>query len=182
VTAADLLTTAITLLDGAGVPFMVTGSYASSYHGEPRATLDLDIVIDPDAESLARLVGGLVAARFYVDAGAATSALAERGQFNAIGRDASKIDFIVRGNRAFSKAEFERRIPVDILGTPGFMATAEDMIIAKLEWAAASDSERQLRDVEGIWAANREHLDLQYLGHWMQALGLTETWNRVSRD
>jgi hypothetical protein len=182
VTAADLLATAITLLDRAGVPFMVTGSYASSYHGEPRATLDLDIVIDPDAGSLARLIAGLVAARFYVDADAATSALAERGVFNAIGRDASKIDFIVRKDRPFSKAEFERRIPVDLLGTPGFMATAEDMIIAKLEWAAASDSERQLRDVEGMWAANRERLDQAYVGRWIEALGLTPNWNRVARD
>ena len=39
---------------------MVTGSLASSYHGEPRATRDVDIVIDPTADGLARFVGAMI--------------------------------------------------------------------------------------------------------------------------
>jgi len=160
---------------------MVTGSYASSYHGEPRATLDLDIVIDPDRPALARLVADLQGADFYVDSDAASVALADRWQFNAIGGDASKIDFIVRKDRPFSRAEFERRSSAELLGTPGYIATPEDMIIAKLEWAAATDTERQLRDVEGMVHANRGNLDEAYLRRWITALGLTATWERVTR-
>ena len=82
---------------------MVTGSLASSYHGEPRATLDLDVVIDPTAAALERLVDGLEAAGYYVDRDAASHALRARGQFNAIGtRNASKVDFIFRRDRPFS--------------------------------------------------------------------------------
>jgi hypothetical protein len=36
-------------LAAAGIPYMVTGSVASSFHGEPRATRDIDIVIEAQA-------------------------------------------------------------------------------------------------------------------------------------
>lgn len=180
-TAGDLLRTTLRLANGAGVPFMVTGSQASSYYGEPRSTLDLDIVIDPDRASLDRLLAGLHDAGFYVDDAAATTALDERGQFNAIGQDGSKVDFIVRKDRPFSRSEFDRRVAVDLLGTPGSIATVEDMIVAKLEWAAATGSERQLRDVEGMLEANRGTLDDAYLERWIAALNLGEVWDRVRR-
>ena len=177
---AQLLATAVRLLEAAAVPYMVSGSYASSFHGEPRATLDLDIVIGPEPHSLERLVASLQDVGFYVDSGAASTALAERSEFNAIGADASKIDFVVCKDRPFSRTELARRMPADLLGTRGYIATVEDMIIVKLEWAAASDSERQLRDVEGMLAANVGALDEPYLDRWIRILGLSEIWQRVA--
>ena len=88
-TFADLLGAVIARLDAAGVPYMVTGSLASSYHGEPRATRDVDIAIDPTVDALSSFVDGLVAAGFYVDQAVAREALAQRSQFNAIGPDAT---------------------------------------------------------------------------------------------
>ena len=40
--------------------------------------------------------------------------------------------------KPFSVEELRRREPADLLGTPGFVATAEDVVLAKLEWAAES--------------------------------------------
>jgi len=178
VTFADVLTTVITALDGAGVPYMITGSLASSYHGEPRATRDVDIVIDPDREALERLVDAVLQARFYVDRDVARTALRDRTQFNAIGSDASKVDFIIRKDRPFSVEEFGRREPADLLGTPGFVTTAEDLILAKLEWAKATGSERQLRDVAGIVAVGHT-LDEDYIARWAFALGTRDAWDQV---
>jgi hypothetical protein len=179
VTFAELLASALVHLERAAIPYMVTGSIASTYHGEARATRDLDIVIDPSAAALDRLVADLVAAGFYVDAEAARSALQARTQFNAIGPDASKIDFIIRRNRPFSVEEFGRRRPADLLGTPGYIATVEDMIVAKLEWAVATDSERQLRDVAGMLAVAGDDVDRDYVVRWVDALGLSDVWRRV---
>lgn len=179
-TFADLLAIVIARLEEAGVPYMVTGSLASSYHGVPRATRDVDIVLDPEPAALGRLVDGLDAAGFYVDREAAMDALAGRSQFNAIGPDAAKVDFIVRRDRPFSIEEFARRQPADLLGTAGFVTTAEDLVIVKLEWAAASGSERQLRDVAGIIAL-AEALDVAYIERWTSALGLGEAW-RAAHD
>jgi hypothetical protein len=47
-----------------------------------------------------------------------------------------KIDFIVRRNRPFSEVEFKRRRPIGILGPRLQAATPEDLLIARLEWAA----------------------------------------------
>ncbi len=177
-TFADLLATVIGLLDTASIPYMVSGSMASSYHGVPRTTRDIDIVIDPDAGSLRALVVGLTGAGFSVDGDVALAALASRSQFNAIGPDVTKVDFIIRRDRPFSIEEFGRRQQADLLGTRGFVVTAEDLVIAKLEWAAASGSERQLEDVAGMLAIARD-VDLAYIERWVEALGLQAAWRRV---
>ena len=169
------------LLDRSGVPYMVTGSVASSYHGEPRATRDLDIVIDPDPEALARMVDELLAEGLSVDLGAAQDALRHRGQFNAIDSASGwKVDFIVRWDRAFSRVEFGRRVRAELLGRSAWIATAEDAIIAKLEWSAAVDSQRQLRDVAAMLDVGGESLDLGYVDGWLAELGLTEIWRRAA--
>jgi hypothetical protein len=180
-TFAELLSDVIGRLDLAGVPYMVTGSLASSFHGEPRATRDADIVIDPTPQSLGRLVESLVAGNYYVDADVAYEAVTSRAQFNAVAPDSSKIDFIIRKDRAFSIEEFDRRQHADLLGTAAFVVTAEDLVIAKLEWAAASDSDRQRRDAAGIVAVADE-LDEAYIDRWAAALGIAEAWREIRKE
>lgn len=43
-------------LEESNIPYMVTGSIASSVHGIPRATQDIDVVIDPTREQLLSLI------------------------------------------------------------------------------------------------------------------------------
>lgn len=180
-TFGELLASVIGLLDQSGVPYMITGSLASSFHGEPRATRDVDIVIDPSREALDRLTQGLLDAGFYVDRDVAREALAGRSQFNAIGPDALKVDFMIRLDRPFSIEEFRRRQGADLLGTPGFVATAEDVILAKLEWAKATGSDRQLDDVAGI-VAIASGLDRSYVDRWAAILGVEDAWRAVSEE
>jgi hypothetical protein len=180
VNLAALLVATIARLEHAGVPYMITGSVASSYHGEPRATRDLDIVIDPDPGGINRLVAELQADGLYVDAKAALRALDDRTQFNAI--DAAtgwKVDFLVRKDRPFSREEFGRRTRANLLGTPAWIASPEDTVIAKLEWAVASGSERQLGDVASMLDIGGESLDLAYVSRWVAALGLDAAWRRA---
>ncbi len=179
-TFARLVEYAIGLLEGAGIGYMVTGSVASSYYGEPRATRDLDIVIDPDVDSLDALVDRLLADGFYVDRDAAHDALERRTLFNAIGADAFKIDFMIRKNRPFSVKEFERRQAADLLGTAGFVPSVEDLIVAKLEWASAGGSELQLRDVAGVLAVSGDEIDRAYLEAWIRTLDLERLWHEVA--
>lgn len=176
---ADLVTAAIAYLNDAGVPYMITGSFASSFHGVPRATRGLDIVIDPDPASLERLVNGLAQAGYYVDRDAAFAALRDRTQFNVIGDGAMKIDFMIRKARPFSVAEFGRRRAADVLGNTAYIATVEDMIIAKLEWAATTESERQLRDVGGMLDVAGGSIDREYIERWVESLALQAAWRRA---
>ena len=167
-------------LSAAEIPHMLTGSIASSWYGEPRATQDLDVVIDPSAAALGQLIAGLLADGWYVDRDVAIAALKDRTQFNAIGPDAFKVDFIVRHDRPFSVAEFDRRQPAEVLGTPTFLPSVEDMVVAKLEWAQATDSDRQMRDVVGMLDIAGGEIDSAYIGGWVERLGLEQAWERIS--
>jgi len=167
-------------LGEAGVPYMLAGSHASTFHGAPRTTLDIDLVIDPDPATLGRFLASLPPAEFYVSAAAARDALARRGAFNVVDLETGwKVDLIIRKDRAFSREEFARREATAVFGTPIFVATAEDTILAKLEWAKLGESERQLRDVAGVLAVRGPGLDRVYLERWVAALGLADAWRRA---
>jgi len=179
-TLAGLLARLVKALDDAGIPYMVTGSLASSFHGEPRATMDIDIVIDPAPDSLDRFLARLEPSTRRLDAHAARQALRDRTQFNVIDPDTGfKADLVVRKDRPFSREELARRQPANLLGEWGYIATAEDTIIAKLEWAKAGESERQLRDVEGILAIFGPQLDIGYIDRWAAELGVSDLWDRA---
>jgi len=176
----ELLARMVRGLDEAGIPHMVVGSLASSFHAEPRTTQDIDIVIDPTPESLRRFVEDLPRPELYADTDAAAEALDRRTSFNVIEADSGwKVDLLIRRDRPFSREELDRRIPVRLLETDTHIATAEDTIIAKLEWAKQGESGRQLRDVAAILTVNRDTLDHVYLDRWITSLGLTETWERA---
>lgn len=170
----------IRILEGLGIPYMITGSLASSHHGRPRASHDADIVVDLDHDQLEALVRDLDAANFYVDAAGARDALAHRRQFNVIDTSyACKVDLIIRKDRPFSREEFDRRQQVDIgFGRLLAMVTPEDAILSKLEWAKRTDSERQLRDAAAIAEMNPA-LDRGYVAHWAEELGVSDLWQAV---
>jgi hypothetical protein len=156
---------------------MLAGSFASSFHGDPRTTNDIDLVIDYARDALDRLLQQLDPGRFYVSAVAVDEAWQRRGRFDVVLLESGwKIDLILRRNRDFSREEFARRQPAEIAGARVWVATAEDTIVAKLEWAQAGESERQLRDVVGILEMRRGELDMDYVERWVRELNLAAAW------
>jgi hypothetical protein len=176
----DLLIRIVAKLDAAGIPHMVAGSFASTYYGVPRATHDVDIVIDPTRASLERFIHDLPPADYSADMDAALDALRRRSQFNVLDMETGwKVDFIVRKQRPFSLEEFSRRQPAELSGARVQVASAEDSIVAKLEWAKLGDSERQLRDVAGMLETRGAAIDLAYVERWVGQLGLQSQWQRA---
>lgn len=180
----DAINRLVRHLDELEIPYMVAGSVASSHHGRPRATNDADVVIDPSPDALERLVGALLAEGYYVDAATARRALAARRLFNVIDPDSAfKVDLIIRKDRPFSACEFARRERLELAGQMLALATAEDTILAKLEWARkAGGSERQLEDVAGILQVSGARLDSAYIEKWAEELGVSDLWRKVARD
>lgn len=167
-------------LETAGIPYMVTGSFVSAIHGVPRATHDIDVVIAPTGPQLSVLIQQFSEAGYYAEMEDALQAQLHQSQFHVIDeRSVWKIDFIIRKHRPFSHAEFARRRLTTILGIPVYAATAEDILIAKLEWAKMGESERQLRDASGIIAIQGDNLDVPYVERWVAALSLENEWERA---
>jgi hypothetical protein len=100
--------------------------------------------------------------------------------FNVVDPESGwKVDLIVRKARAFSDAEFERRVRATYEGKQIHVATLEDVILSKLEWAKLGGSARQLDDVRALLALHADTVDVDYLTRWIQALGLHLQWAAV---
>jgi hypothetical protein len=176
----DLFARLSAALGKAGIAYMFTGSFASSFHGTPRASNDFDLVMAPTAEQLKTLKGILIDADYYFDLEEALHELKRGGQFNIIDLASGwKIDFIIRKKRAFSLSEFNRRFPIEFEGLSIFMASAEDVVLAKLEWAKKSSSERQIEDVAGILRIRANELDRTYIERWIEDLQVEPQWRQA---
>jgi hypothetical protein len=179
---ADFLRALSDRLLAARIPFMVSGSLASSFHGHARATNDMDFVIDPDEPALLAFVRSLPD-EWYVSEPAARDALHRRSMFNVIDTASGwKADLIVRKDRPFSEGEMRRSVPANVQGTPLPLVSAEDSILSKLEWAKDAGSHRQYQDALGVAVVRWDDLDREYLKRWATELGVAEDLDRLLRD
>ena len=159
---------------------MLTGSLAAAYYAVPRATQDIDVVVEVLMAELPGITNLLSSSGYYVSLAAAEEAVAKEGQFNAIDPETGwKVDFIIRKDRPFSISEFGRRTRTSALGLELYMATREDLVVAKLEWAKKGESELQLRDVRAILGTAGPAFDWDYLAGWVSELGLEDQWKAV---
>ena len=173
----NLLGRLVAALEGAGVPYMLTGSYASSMYSIPRTTRDVDFVIFPDREQLTRVLQLLPATSYHADMEAALDARRRRGQFNVIDYATGwKVDFILPPFDDFHIEEFERRQPIELDGLRLSVVSPEDIIIAKLLWARAGESEQQITDVSAVVRMQGSKLDVPYIERWVRRLQLGAQW------
>ncbi len=181
-TQKEFLGRLIGLLTEAGIPYMVAGSMGSSIHGRPRATQDVDVVIDPTEDQLESFVA-LLGQGYYVNREAAIDALRRRTMFNVVDLEAGgKADLIIRKDRPFSRQEFERRRQVDAMGQMLWVVAPEDIILSKLEWMKGRESDIQYSDAVGVAITQWSDLDLEYLGKWAGQLGVEELLARLLRE
>ena len=181
-TAEEALELLLSKLDECGIPYMITGSFASNIHGLPRATQDADIVIEVERRTLERFLNSL-GSGFYRSSEAAMDALAQEQMFNVVHLETGfKIDFIIRKSRPFSGVEFSRRQPAFYLGATRWFASAEDTILTKLEWSKMGDSERQFNDSLSVAKLQRDGLDRSYLAKWARELGIFDLLERLFQE
>lgn len=179
-TVGSVLAALGSALDAAGIQWMVAGSVASSTWGEVRSTQDIDLVVVASRPALVQLCKALPPERWYADVDMAIDAARRQSMFNIIDLESGwKVDVILRKGRPFSQAEFARRRRVEVDGVEVWVTSPEDVILAKLEWAKATGSERQIRDAAGIVAVQGEALDEAWLRRWARELGVEGELARV---
>ncbi len=162
-------------LESTGVPYMLTGSLASSLYGIPRATNDIDFVVSPTRDQLNSLLQFLKRLGLFLQDDQAFAALANGGMFSVIDfQNSWKVDFIIRKTRDFSVTEFERRKTHEVEGIRLTLASPEDVIIAKLEWAKIGESQQQIIDAAGVLRLQGAKLNMQYIERLVEILHLQE--------
>ena len=170
-------------LDQAGIPYMITGSFASTHYSTPRTTQDIDMVIAPTPATLNTLIQLLPSSDFYSALNDAMEAFRHESMFNVVDmRTGWKIDFIMLKSRPYSREAFQRRKQATIQGVFLFVSTPEDVIISKLEWAKLGESQRQIRDVAQVLKFQSDALDRAYLERWIKELDLTQQWAAAKQE
>jgi hypothetical protein len=189
--APDLLAALVPVVDlfeRLGVSYYLGGSVASSSHGVPRTTLDVDLVADIRDEQVGEVVSSLQD-EYYVDDLAVRRALARRSSFNLIHLATMlKVDVFIP-KQTPHQAEALRRAVAHRLeeseGTRLFrLASAEDTVLAKLDWyrRGGEVSERQWGDVVGVVRVQAQALDRDYLARWARQLGVADLLERALRE
>jgi hypothetical protein len=171
--------------DQVGAPYFLGGSLASSLHGEPRSTNDIDFVADLRASQVARLAAAL-GADFSVDEDSLAEAVRRRASWNIYYLPlVTKIDLFVLGAGPFDQSEFSRRreIGVGAGGAALFVKSPEDTILRKLLWFVAGGevSSTQWRDILGVLRVGAGSLDDAYLDEWASKLGVA-AWLARARN
>ena len=163
------------------VNYYVTGGVAASCHGEPRSTLDLDLVVEIERSDIDLLGAALANAGFYVPltnlenvASGIEGALCVTHQEQCV-----KADIIISQGTDFDRARMERR---ELIDQAFYVCSAEDTILQKLRWAARSQSEKQWRDVQAILRIQGDLLDFGYMKQWADNLGLMDRLNQALSD
>jgi hypothetical protein len=166
----------------ASVPYFITGSFASSVHGEFRATNAVDFVADFRRGDLPGLLREL-SSEFIADPAVAAVAVSRGESFNLIHATTYlKVD-IFPATGEFERQAIRRAITVTLPGAGASIAVAavEDILLAKLRWfrIGGEVSSVQQRDIDRLVALNREHLDLTHLAQWAAVLGVSDLLERA---
>jgi hypothetical protein len=176
----DFLFQVLEALERAGIVYAVTGSWASTTYGLPRTTHDLDVIVAISPEQAVELAAAFPPP-FYADVAWMQAAAAEQAFFNVIDPATGlKVDFWPAKDNEFSRAQFQRRRRQTLFDRVVWMLAPEDVILSKLIGYQASESDTQLRDCVGIWKAQRETLDREYLQRWAARLNLDGLLARVT--
>ena len=165
-----LLTEITQMLDCLKIPYLLTGSLAFNIYSVPRATRDIDLIIeisDNDSDKLIAAING----KFYYNAQTIKEEIKRKGMFNIIHLESTyKIDLIVCPDDEFEAEKFRRRQPINLFGDEIYVATIEDLTISKLRWIQQTESELQKRDIAAL--LSNPNIDIDYVKKWCKKMRL----------
>jgi hypothetical protein len=177
----EVLLSIIKTLNRLDLPYFLTGAYAVSIHGAPRATHDIDLQIHLSAQNI-DVVYDSFKEEFYVSKEGIRDALKHKTMFNLVHQESqTKIDFWIPRDNEYDRERFRRRREITIQGVKAFVLSPEDTILTKLDWHKKSKLEKHLGDALGILKVQSRKLDLNYIETWAAELSVKTTWTELKK-
>ena len=179
-----LLIKVLNLLHENQIDYMITGSLVSSIQGEPRATHDVDILVNITHTAIPALINSFIPPDYYLSESAIKEAIQHKSMFNLLDTtEGDKVDFWLLTDEPFDQSRFARKYEEKMLGIGMKISSPEDTILMKLHWAKLSGgSEKQFTDALRVYEVQYEKLDLNYIEEWSLTLSIKELLERLKRE
>jgi len=172
----------IEVMENLGIPYMVVGGFAAIFYGEPRLTIDVDIVVDMEPEHIKPLVAAFPVPDYYVSEEGIRDSLQRGYPFNVIQpATGAKVDLVPLPRDPFTRSAFQRRqrLEFDEAGRSATFITPEDIIVAKLIAHRETGSDKHLRDARGVLVMQWGELDLEVIRRGARTNGVLEQFEAL---
>lgn len=181
----DLFLLFIRPLNRAGVRYVIGGSVAAMFYGEPRFTRDVDVMVFLNEPTIRKLPEIFPPPEFDLppqEAILAEMARPQHGQFNIIHMDTTfKADIYLTGRDEFNAWAFRNKRIENYEGETVILAPPEFVIVRKLEYFREGGSDKHLRDIRGMLNISSEQINQSDLNEWIQRQNVTAEWEKVIR-
>jgi hypothetical protein len=132
-------------LNSHGVEYVVVGAHALAFHGRPRYTGDIDILLRPTAENAARVEHVLIAFSF-ASLGVRASDFLEPGRVVQLGISPNRIDLLTAISGVTFDEAWSERVKGDLGGIPVAFLSRETIIKNK----RATGRKQDAADVDAL--------------------------------
>lgn len=163
---SSFFTYVVGVMEHLQIPYMVAGGFAAIFYGEPRLTIDVDIVADIKIKHVKAFIQAFPLPEYYLSEEGVYDALQRRYPFNVIqSTTGAKVDIVPLPDEPFTRAAFSRRqrMVYNEAGQEADFISAEDIILAKLFAFEQTGSEKHLRDARGVLVVQWGQLDLELI-------------------
>ncbi|MBL8091322.1 MAG: hypothetical protein KF758_03005 [Anaerolineales bacterium] len=186
ITIVDFLKLILDALKETNVDYIIGGAIAEWAWGEPRATQDVDIVINLPIKSINQFSKELEKRNMLVPADIILNAMIEDRADTPLSAihmySGIKADlYLLKEGDALRESAFQRRRLVDFGKPIGkvFVHSPEDLILYKLMYLGLSGQPKDIRDISAILRAKSNEIDFEYITHWAKQLNLVSIWSEI---
>lgn len=173
-------------LNKLGVRYMVTGSVAATFYGEPRNTNDVDIVLLLKGDLAQKLIKLFPEKDFYlppIEVILIELARRSRGHFNIIDHTTGfKADIYLVASDPLHLWGLSQIRTIELDNTVIPLAPPEYVIIRKLQFYREGQSQKHLRDIQRMLTMLGASFDQSQLHEFVKEHRLSSEWELVQNS
>lgn len=180
---ASLLISLVSFFRDNDIPYMITGAWSVIFYGRPRASHDIDFVVELYESDIDRVLSAIdtLPLEFSVQKDMVQEGIKGKNLFQIIHRPTLlKIDVWLLTDDYYDQSRFKRKKVVNIFGTRVMISSAEDAVLQKLRWYKEAKIEKHIVDAAFVYQIQEKTLDIKYLESWAKKLGITRNLHQLS--
>lgn len=181
---AELLKVITFLLNKNKIPYMITGAWSVIYYGRPRASHDIDFIVDLKPKDVKKVLQALqtLSPDFSFDKDAIKEAIHNKHIFQIFHLPTMlKFDCWLLTNNPFDQSRFSRKRRIKLFEQFMYIASMEDTILQKLRWYKEAKIEKHLVDAAFVYQIQKDNLDKKYLELWVTKLGVNNHYQKIKQ-